>query len=690
MNTGKRMSKAEKRQYAVEELQESEETYVEQLRLLFLVYVSPMAKHPNITPEQHSTLFSQIKIILNFNTNFLNNLRDEIKQGESIAQELLNFCPYFKLYREYVNNYEQASILLRTLKNRPWFIELDKDGRSRCHNLALSDLLVTPIQRVPRYPMLIKEIIKNTAPNHPDLNLLKSALEKYTALNRHINEGIKEQEKRDKVREIGEQVLQGGKPISLVAPARVFIMKGELWKVCRGKNKKYMFFLFNDLLIYTKPQGKNYKFHNKLEINTSFHSEPVDEVMYPPHSIQINTITKSFVVFADHQEEYLTWLKAMQDIKEQQIEREKLKGNYVPCDIRKAPVMVPNHFFDDCQVCNSKFTLIRRRHHCRICGNVVCGNCSNGRLLNSEEEMVRACDNCIKEAMSGKNVFKNSSISSRTSSVRDSLVPIEADNVYREGTPDASSELSSIKFYHGLIASKTERKKVLENRERGSFFIAEADECLLLVYKSENNKVQEIKLRMKFVDGMSISYTCDNHNVSSSSIEDLVKRKLWKVLGLTKAVPSEMWPENPKIEDSEACGRCVALFNYEAKAPGDLTLNKGDEILILDRSKNEGWWTGKIGESIGQFPSNFTKVIDKPVERFSVEAKIKQPLVPKGGDLLIAKQDFKTSPYRELSFSTGDVIILQKTDQSGWWLGRLQINNKLGWFPPALVERLER
>jgi len=236
------LTKANKRDLAIQELQKTEETYVEQLQLLNLVYVAPMEKLKSITQEQHNTLFSQIKIILNFNTNFLHNLSDAIKRGNSIGQELLKFCPYFKIYREYVNNYEQANILLRKLKSRQEFIELDEKGRTRCHNLSISDLIVTPIQRVPRYPMLIKEIIKNSEPDHPDLSLLTAALEKYTLLNRHINEGIKEQEKRDKVREIGEKVLEGGKPISLVAPARMFIMQGELWKVCRGKNKKYMFF----------------------------------------------------------------------------------------------------------------------------------------------------------------------------------------------------------------------------------------------------------------------------------------------------------------------------------------------------------------------------------------------------------------------------------------------------------------
>merc|ERR1719317_28134 len=150
-----------------------------------------------------------------------------------------------------------------------------------------------------RYPMLLKEIIKRTDDDHPDLSQLNVALEKYTALNKDINEGVNERERRNKVREISELVQKGGKPISLVAPARRFILQGDLWKVCRSRNQKYTFFLFNDLLLYTLSQGKIYKFHNKLDIDASFSIGNLNPPNYPPHSFQIQSANKSFVVFAD-------------------------------------------------------------------------------------------------------------------------------------------------------------------------------------------------------------------------------------------------------------------------------------------------------------------------------------------------------------------------------------------------------
>lgn len=36
---------------------------------------------------------------------------------------------------------------------------------------------------------------------------------------------------------------------------------------------------------------------------------------------------------------------------------------------------------DYCSICNGKFSLFNRRHHCRNCGNLVCSNCSGKRSM---------------------------------------------------------------------------------------------------------------------------------------------------------------------------------------------------------------------------------------------------------------------------------------------------------------------
>uniref|UniRef100_A0A5S6QZX2 FYVE-type domain-containing protein n=1 Tax=Trichuris muris TaxID=70415 RepID=A0A5S6QZX2_TRIMR len=50
----------------------------------------------------------------------------------------------------------------------------------------------------------------------------------------------------------------------------------------------------------------------------------------------------------------------------------------------------------DCQSCQQKFSVSRRRHHCRHCGGIFCHQCSENTLpLPSSARPVRVCDSCF-------------------------------------------------------------------------------------------------------------------------------------------------------------------------------------------------------------------------------------------------------------------------------------------------------
>ncbi|XP_051870817.1 RUN and FYVE domain-containing protein 1 [Pristis pectinata] len=48
-----------------------------------------------------------------------------------------------------------------------------------------------------------------------------------------------------------------------------------------------------------------------------------------------------------------------------------------------------------CKQCEKEFSISRRKHHCRNCGDIFCNNCSSNELaLPSYPKPVRVCDNC--------------------------------------------------------------------------------------------------------------------------------------------------------------------------------------------------------------------------------------------------------------------------------------------------------
>ena len=63
-----------------------------------------------------------------------------------------------------------------------------------------------------------------------------------------------------------------------------------------------------------------------------------------------------------------------------------------------APIWVPDELVDSCTSCMQSFNLIRRRHHCRNCGQIYCNNCSSNFVPLSQfgyHKPVRVCDECF-------------------------------------------------------------------------------------------------------------------------------------------------------------------------------------------------------------------------------------------------------------------------------------------------------
>ncbi|KAF2149408.1 DUF500-domain-containing protein [Myriangium duriaei CBS 260.36] len=70
--------------------------------------------------------------------------------------------------------------------------------------------------------------------------------------------------------------------------------------------------------------------------------------------------------------------------------------------------------------------------------------------------------------------------------------------------------------------------------------------------------------------------------------------------------PKPMFGAKPQAQK----GQAVAKFNFDPDQPGDLGFKKGDVITIVKKTDNAAdWWTGRIGDREGVFPSNYVEVM---------------------------------------------------------------------------------
>lgn len=173
----------------------------------------------------------------------------------NIGEILLEFLPFFKLYTTFTSNFSvsQSTLQLHSAKRgpSPAFVTLLEDcrGRGVDSGLGLAHMLLGIIQRVPRYELLIKELVKYSAETACDHRQLQSAQTMVGCVARRLEIGMNEQAATKTILTI--QRAMEGLAFPLVIPSRKLVKIGQLKKIGRkGDLQDRVFFLFNDCLIY--------------------------------------------------------------------------------------------------------------------------------------------------------------------------------------------------------------------------------------------------------------------------------------------------------------------------------------------------------------------------------------------------------------------------------------------------------
>ena len=136
---------------------------------------SMISIHCTFTVCSAPLFLSQVLTIYNLHNQLLAELdytfslfHDEPARGSmarGIGRVMLKYAHLFKMYQIYMNSYErsQKALTMAKQKNRRfsrWLdLQIDKTSMSAGN---LESLLILPIQRIPRYQLLLKEVIKQT------------------------------------------------------------------------------------------------------------------------------------------------------------------------------------------------------------------------------------------------------------------------------------------------------------------------------------------------------------------------------------------------------------------------------------------------------------------------------------------------------------------------------------------------
>ncbi|KAK4872091.1 hypothetical protein RN001_016215 [Aquatica leii] len=254
------------RTHVVVELYDTERSYVESLQILILKYLEPL-KSPENSGLLDATLvdeiFFQIPSLLSHHQVFLDELKKrldhwDIKQKVGdVFLETFSKPAVIESYTNYVNNWKRARDIIKSAQqSKPAFAKfLESTAREHKGKLALDSLLIKPIQKFPKYELLLQRLIKHTDISHPDHSLLLSAQREVHEQLLRINCTEREALELEQLREI-EALIDG--LIELVATDRQYL-RHDLVSMAAGggTRKERALFLFSDLLLVTSMKRKS-------------------------------------------------------------------------------------------------------------------------------------------------------------------------------------------------------------------------------------------------------------------------------------------------------------------------------------------------------------------------------------------------------------------------------------------------
>ena len=112
-------------------------------------------------------------------------LYEELSTAQSdgllkIGKIFKDFSYFLKMYKQYLACFEgamlkRAKLLTSNKKFSNYLEEARQDPR--CMGMSFDSFLVEPVQRIPRYRMLLEELLKYTPQDHDDYKDIVSALE---------------------------------------------------------------------------------------------------------------------------------------------------------------------------------------------------------------------------------------------------------------------------------------------------------------------------------------------------------------------------------------------------------------------------------------------------------------------------------------------------------------------------------
>ncbi|XP_053350353.1 rho guanine nucleotide exchange factor 4-like isoform X1 [Clarias gariepinus] len=252
--------KEQMRTNVINEIMSTERDYIKHLKDICEGYIKQCRKRMDMfTEEQLCTIFGNIEDIYRFQKKFLKGLEKRFNKDEPHLSEIgccfLEHQTDFQIYSEYCNNHPNACVQLSKLMKLNKYVFFFEACRllQKMIDISLDGFLLTPVQKICKYPLQLAELLKYTNPQHRDYKDVEAALNGMKNVARLINERKRRLENVDKIAQ-WQSSIEDWEGEDILSRSSDLIYSGELTKISppHAKSQQRMFFLFNHQMVYCK------------------------------------------------------------------------------------------------------------------------------------------------------------------------------------------------------------------------------------------------------------------------------------------------------------------------------------------------------------------------------------------------------------------------------------------------------
>ncbi|XP_045677126.1 FERM, ARHGEF and pleckstrin domain-containing protein 1 isoform X2 [Phyllostomus hastatus] len=315
----------DKAYFIAKEVSTTERTYLKDLEVITSWFQSTVSKEDSMPETLKSIIFPNFEPLHKFHTNFLKEIEQRLAlwEGRSNAhirgdyqrigdvmlkniQAMKQLAAHLWKHSEALEALETSIRSSRRLENLCRDFELQKV----CY-LPLNTFLLRPLHRLMHYKQVLERLCKHHPPSHTDFRDCRAALAEITEMVAQLHGTMIKMENFQKLHELKKDLIGVD---NLVIPGREFIRLGSLSKLSGKGLQQRMFFLFNDVLLYTSRGltiSNQFKVHGQLPLYGMTIEESEDE-WGVPHCLTLRGQQQSIIVAASSRSEMEKWVEDIQ------------------------------------------------------------------------------------------------------------------------------------------------------------------------------------------------------------------------------------------------------------------------------------------------------------------------------------------------------------------------------------------